>query len=43
MLDKVIFYLQFAKSKLDKSCMEHQEARNEIDEIIDYLRECDNK
>ncbi len=38
MLDKIIFYLSFAKSKLDRNCEEHQKARGEIDEIIDELK-----
>jgi len=45
MLDKnkkIIFYLSFAKSKLDKQCKEHDKAREEIDEIIKELRS-DNK
>lgn len=37
MLDKIIFYLSFAKSKLDRNCEEHQKAREEIDEIIEKI------
>jgi len=36
---KIIFYLSFAKSKLDKKCKEHEKAREEIDEIIKQLGE----
>lgn len=42
MLEKnkeIIFYLTFAKSKLDKNCKEHQKAKEEIDEIIRQLEE----
>lgn len=39
---KIIFYLSFAKSKLDKKYKEHDKAREEIDEIIEELRS-DNK
>ena len=35
---KIIFYLSFAKSKLDKNCEEHQKAREEIDDLIKYLQ-----
>ncbi len=38
MLDEIIFYLSFAKSKLDRNCEEHQKAKKEIDEIIDELK-----
>lgn len=34
---KIIFYLSFAKSKLDKNCEEHQKAKEEIDEIIKQI------
>lgn len=39
MLEKIIFYLEFAKSKLNKNCKEHQKAKNEINEIIKKLKE----
>lgn len=39
---RIIFYLSFAKSKLDKQCKEHDKAREEIDKIIEELRG-DNK
>lgn len=32
MLDKIIFYLSFAKSKLDRNCKEHEKAKEEIDD-----------
>lgn len=35
---KIIFYLSFAKSKLDKNCKEHQKAKGEIDDLIKYLQ-----
>ncbi len=38
MLDKIIFYLSFAKSKLDKNCEKHQKAKEEIDEIIEKIK-----
>lgn len=34
---KIIFYLSFAKSKLDRKCEEHQKAREEIEEIIKQI------
>lgn len=37
--EKIIFYLTFAKSKLNKDCKEHQKSREEIDEIIKQLGE----
>ena len=36
---KIIFYLSFAKSKLDKNCKEHQKAKGEIDDLIKYLQD----
>lgn len=35
--NKIIFYLSFAKSKLNKDCLEHKRAKEEIDEIIEKL------
>ena len=41
--DKIIFYLKFAKSKLNKKCKAHQNARSEIEQIIDKLMQTKNK
>lgn len=38
MLEKIIFYLSFAKSKLNRNCEEHQKAKEEIDEIIKKIK-----
>lgn len=41
---KIIFYLSFAKSKLDLKCKEHQKAKEEIDVLINQIKqESDNK
>ncbi len=37
--EKIIFYLTFAKSKLNRECKEHQKSREEIDKIIKQLGE----
>lgn len=37
--EKIIFYLSFAKSKLDKNCKEHQKAKDEINTLIKELKE----
>lgn len=38
-IDNIIFYLNFAKSKLDTKYLGHKKAREEIDEIINMLKE----
>lgn len=36
--EKIIFYLTFAKSKLDAKCVEHVKAKEEINAIIEQLK-----
>lgn len=36
--EKTIFYLTFAKSKLNLKCEKHKKAREEIDSILRELR-----
>lgn len=38
LIDKIEFYLIFAKSKLNSKYIGHKEAREEIDEILEELR-----
>ena len=40
---KIIFYLSFAKSKLNLKCKEHSKAKEEIDSLIKRIEESDNK
>lgn len=41
--EKIIFYLTFAKSKLYLKCEKHRKAKEEIDELINKLKESENK
>lgn len=41
--EKIIFYLTFAKSKLNLKSEKHRKAREEIDRLIKELKESDNK
>ncbi len=38
LIDRIEFYLIFAKSKLNKKYLGHEKAREEIDEILEELR-----
>lgn len=38
MKEKIIFYLTFAKSKLNDDCIAYQKAKEEIDTIIEKLK-----
>jgi len=41
--DKTIFYLTFAKTKLNLNCEKHKKAREDIDKIIKELRTNENR
>ena len=36
---KIIFYLSFAKSKLNLKCKVHQKAKEEIDSLINQIKQ----
>lgn len=38
LIDRIEFYLIFAKSKLNQKYLKHKKAREEIDEILEELR-----
>ena len=38
MREKIIFYLTFAKAKLDDNCIAYQKAKEEINAIIEQLK-----
>lgn len=38
-IEGIVFYLSFAKSKLDTKCLEHQKAKEEINTLIKELEE----
>lgn len=41
--EKIIFYLTFAKSKLNLKCEKHRKAKEEINKLIEELKESENK